>query len=390
MSLTAWRVVALAAALAILWRIITVNAVLFDEHGRPRLFTAPRTPIEATREREALVGILERNPAEVIALVMLALDHERNGDVARAARAFEVAGAVAPIDRDVLQASAAFFLRQKRNAEAAARLGLLVEHFSDYEMSFPALTQLLVAGDPAWKSLAARNPAWLGRFITHGCAQQLDAALLAPLLQKRIDSARAQAAEVDCVTSKLRTAGAWEAAYQVWLNSLGRERLRDVGHIFNGGFEQAAGVGFDWQPAQGSDRSTGHGVDFAPGGGGAGKRALRVVYNGKRQAAPAIQQYLVVNPGRYELSGMARIDSLNSVRGLQWTVRCAARPGTPRLGTSERFLGSGEWRRFAFDVTVPADCAGQVLQLEPVGFGEGTVYLAGTAWFDELRLERRR
>lgn len=391
MSLTAWRVATLAAALAILWRIITVNAVLFDERGRPRLFTAPRTPIEAPQERQALVGILERNPAEVSALVMLALELERGGDVARAARAFEVAGAVAPIDRDVLRASASFYLRHGRNAEAATRLGLLAEHFSDFEASFPALTHLLVAGDPAWKSLATRNPTWLGRFVTNGCAQQFDAALLAPLLQKRIDSGRAQATEVDCVTRKLRTAGAWEAAYQVWLNSLGRERLRDVGHIFNGGFELAPGVGFDWEPAQGSDRVTGHSVDFAAGGaGGAGKRALRVVYNGRRQAAPAIQQYLVVTPGRYELSGMARLESLNSVRGLQWSVRCASRPGASMLGASERFLGSGEWRRFAFEVTVPAECAGQVLRLEPAGFGEGTVFLAGTAWFDELRLERRR
>jgi len=29
-----------------------------------------------------------------------------------------------------------------------------------------------------------------------------------------------------------------------------------------------------------------------------------------------------------------------------------------------------------------------VLRLEPVGLGQGTVFLAGEAWFDEMRLRR--
>ena len=146
----------------------------------------------------------------------------------------------------------------------------------------------------------------------------------------------------------------------------------------------------DWKPAGGAERETGRVVEFAISKGAAGKRALRVVYNGKRQSAPAIVQYLAVPPGSYEFSGLARVDSLNSVRGLQWAVRCGAKDRSPLLAASERFLGSSEWRRFAFEVVIPRDCAGQVLQLEPVGLNEGTTYLAGTAWFDDLRLKRQR
>ena len=43
-----------------------------------------------------------------------------------------------------------------------------------------------------------------------------------------------------------------------------------------------------------------------------------------------------------------------------------------------------------FEAVVPEGCPGQVLQLEPVGMDEGTTFLAGTAWFDDLRLTRRR
>ena len=52
--------------------------------------------------------------------------------------------------------------------------------------------------------------------------------------------------------------------------------------------------------------------------------------------------------------------------------------------------GSSEWRRFSFEVAVPNDCHGQLLQLEPLGLADGTVYLAGTAWFDDLVLRRLR
>ena len=193
------------------------------------------------------------------------------------------------------------------------------------------------------------------------------------------------------MTEKLRAAGRWEQAYQVWLNTLPRERLADVGYVFNAGFEHAAsGVGFDWMPSRGAERETGHAVEFAATRGAGGKRALRVTYNGKRQAVPAIRQLMALPPGRYELSGRGRVDSLNSVRGVQWTLRCAAADEAPPLAASERFLGSSEWRPFTVELAIPRDCPGQVLQLEPVGMHEGTTFLSGTAWFDDLRLARQR
>ena len=120
------------------------------------------------------------------------------------------------------------------------------------------------------------------------------------------------------------------------------------------------------------------------------KRALRVSYNGKRQVVPAIGQLMVLPPGRYQLAGRGRVDSLNSVRGVQWTIRCAAAENAPLLAASERFLGSSEWRGFAVEVVIPAGCPGQVLQLEPVGMNEGTTFLSGTAWFDDLGIARQR
>lgn len=381
----AWRAGAIAVGLLLAWRIITVNAVLYDEGGRPRL------PAEAT-DVATLGALLRANPAEVAALLVLAEQHERAGDRARAASAHESAAEIAPADRDRLRLSAAYYLREGRLAEAAVQLDRLATQFDEYERTFPLFSKLAAARDPGWARIAARNPPWLGSFIVAACRQGLDPALLAPLLQLRVAAGRAQAAEVDCVSDKLRAAGRWESAYLVWINTLPRERLADLGNVFNGGFEAAASnVGFDWKVATGSERELGHALEFAPARGASGKRALRVTYSGKAQTKPAIQQYLALAPGRYELSGLAHIDSLNSVRGLQWAVRCVDNDAPARtIGATERFLGATEWHSFAADFQVPAGCAGQVLQLVPVGLDEGATYVSGTAWFDDLKIARKR
>lgn len=385
---TAWRAGAVAIGLLLAWRAITVNAVLFDDNGRPRLLQAGQS--QATEGD--LVALLRANPAEVAALLVLAQEREARGDVEGATRAYESAARLAPLDRDTLAMSAGFFLRQKRVPQALSQLDLLVENYGEHDKAFPVFAQLLAAREPGMQAIAARNPAWLGAFIVDGCRRGTDPLLLAPLLQKRAASGRAQPAEVECVSSKLRAAGRWDVAYQAWLNTLPSARLADVGFVFNGGFEHASSeLGFDWRPARGTERELGSAATFSPASGAAGKRALRVAYTGKRQARPAIEEYMTAPPGRYELSGLARMEQLTSVRGLQWTVRCmrGEAPGKV-LASTERFLGGGEWRRFSVPVVIPPDCPGQVLQLVPVGLDEGTTYVAGTAWFDDLRLSRSR
>jgi tetratricopeptide (TPR) repeat protein len=380
----AGRAAILAASLFVLWRILVVNAVLVDERGRNR--------IPEGGAQEVLRSVVRDNPGESAALLGLAGLDEAAGRARAAADKLAAARGIAPISREALEQSAAFLLRQKRYAEALDLLDRMAEQYHDYEHAFPALGRLLAAREPEWDALARRNPPWLGDFIVAQCAQSaVDPALLAPLLMPRTAAGRTRAQQIDCVTQRLRAAGRWEEAYQVWLNTLPRERLAEVGHVFNGGFEQPpSGVGFDWIATRGTERQTGQVVEFISSRGGSGQRALRVAFNGKRQTGVPIRQYLVVPAGAYRFSGRGPVDSLNSARGVQWTLRCAGGERGPLLGASERFLGSSEWRDFDFEVTIPPGCPGQVLQLEPVGMEQGTTFLAGTVWFDDLALVRRR
>jgi hypothetical protein len=390
-----WRLAIVALALALAWRVIHVNAVLYDDDGRPRL-PVPESGALPTgaAERDQVASVLRESPAQAAALLVLARDHEQNANPEAARRAYLAAYQLAPVDREVLAAAAGFFLRQGKAAEALALLDRMAENFPETrEQAFPVFAALLAspAHAAAWNAVAARGPAWLGPFMLSTCARGVDPSLLLPLFFKRVAAGAATPAQTGCLVDRLRRAGRWDEAYQVWLNTLPRERLADVGFVYNGSFEYApSGIGFDWMPARQPEREVGHSVDVAQTSGAVGKRALRVSYNGKRQSGAAIAQYLALPPGRYEMSGFGRPNGMSAGRGVHWTVRCVAdgKPQAP-LADSERFVGSSEWRRFVFDVTVPESCRAQVLQLEAVGIDEGPAYVSGTAWFDDLLLRRR-
>jgi hypothetical protein len=392
MNALALRVGIVLGAALLLWRVAHVNLVVYDPAGRPTLPAAATASLDsAADDRALLTGMLRENPAQVEALLLLARERERAGDANQARRAYQAAFQVAPMDRMVLGAAAEFFLRQGADAQSLAMLDRLVDSYPETrKAAFPVLAQMLSERrEPAgWNAIAARRPAWIGPFIVSSCERGVDPAVLVRLFLDRVAARSATAAETGCLVDRLRDGDRWREAYQVWLNTLPQERLADVGFVFNGGFEHTpSGIGFDWRPTLSRERDSGHTVEMLQGAGATGKRALRVSYNGKRQAGIPIAQYLALAPGRYEMSGLARPQSITVGRGVQWTLRCVrgGRAEAP-MAASERFVGSSEWRRFAFEVIVAPDCPGQVLQLEPVG--EGSVYLAGSAWFDELVLRR--
>ena len=385
-----------AACLLLVWRVVQVNVGLYDESGRPRL--PESAPIAtAASDSELLRRVLGDNPAEVDALLLLARDRERAGDLRETRRAYQAALELAPMDREVLGSGSEFFLQQGETATALAMLDRLVDSYPEARSrAFPVLARLLVekrdAG--AWDAIAARNPAWIGPFIVQSCRQGTDPAYLVPLFFARVRDHRGSAEEAGCLIERLRDSDRWQQAYQVWLNMLPPDRLANVGHIFNGSFEYpVSGVGFDWILARTQAREIGYTTEISQLGGPSGNRVLHVMYNGKRQMGLPAAQYLALPPGRYEMSGNARSQSIVSARGIQWALRCVkeGKPQVPApLAASERFAGSSEWRRFSFDVSIPADGPGQLLQLEPVGiYTEGIVYLAGAAWFDDLVLRRR-
>lgn len=393
--LALWRAAVGVAALALLWRVIVVNGLLFDLGGRAHL-PAPAassdTAAAHAQATRALRDVLKANPAEVAALLMWAAD-VRDQSPETAERAYRTAVQLAPADRDVLGAAASFLLARGHASEAMQHLETLADLFPETrERAFPLLAGYFFSpeGTAAWNDVVLRNPAWVPPFIVSSCESGLDPSVLAALLVKRIGAGVATDAEVACVIERLRLADRWSEAYQLWLNSLSRAQLADVGFVYNGGFEsQPVATGFDWTLQPRPERDTGHAAEIVRLPVSSGTHSLRVAYNGKRQAGIPAAQYLVAPAGRYEMSGMVRIERMTLGRGVHWTIRCvdAGRRGAV-IAESERFIGSTEWQRFAFAAAIPEDCPGQILQLEPVGPEGSVAFAGGTVWFDDLVLRR--
>ncbi len=387
------RLALAAFALVLLWRAILVNVVLYDENGRPRLDSARAAPApEAPAfDPSMLRRVIRDNPGEVAALLMLARALEGEGRRAEAKAAYGAALELAPLDRDVLAFSAAFYLRQD-DPHGVRILGrLAAQPWAALDRVFTALHEVIASRrqPAAVAALFAADPPWLGAFVKDACARGVDPALFLPLLLRKA-GAGAPLPEALCAVERLRAAGRWDEAYQLWLNTLPRERLSQVGFVFNGGFEHAAsGAGFDWLLQPRPERETGHVAEAVQAQGAAGKRALRVAYNGKRQSGVAAQQYLALRPGTYELTGIARPQAIVSPRGIQWSVRCADAARPARIAASERFVGSSEWRRFAMELRIDAWCPAQLLQLEPAVEDGAAAFVAGVAWFDDLAIRRR-
>lgn len=394
-ALSLSRLAIVAISLALLWRIIQVNVVMYEDTGRPRLVPRPAvaTPGESSSQKAALQQVLRGNPGEVAALLMLAQRLEAEGDEAGAARAYRVALGVAPLEMGTLALAADHFLRRGDSA-GIELLGRLAAHYPESrERVFAVLVQAMASGlhRDALDALFRENPPWVGSFIADSCARGVDLAVLMPALLRRSGVGQAGAAETACAIDRLKAAGRWQQAYQLWLNTLPRERLKEVGLVFNGSFEfPPTERGFDWILQARPEREAGHAAQVYQAAGASGKRALRVAYNGRRQAGVPVRQFLALTPGNYELTGMGRPDGIKAARGIHWTLRCLE-AGQPQaaIASSERFLGSSEWRRFAMELRVADSCVGQVLQLEPVGDDGALAFVSGNAWFDDLRLRRR-
>ena len=392
-------------ALLLVWRIVEVNTVLYDLNGRPGTpsFSTPESSDPSANvatslrssQREMLFGMLRQNPSDAATALLLAREFEREGNFSEASRAYGFAYQLAPSNATVLHDLARFSVRQGDIAAALGHMEKLMDLYPDpsYRL-FPVMAELVSSGRQprVWEAIVARDPAWLGDFLHAACNGGTDPGVLAPLLFKRIAAGKATPNESSCMVEHLRSAGRWDDAYLVWLNTLPRERRGFVGYVFNGGFEYPlSGAGFDWIPTNQEANIVGHSVETAPAAGATGKRALRITYNGKRQQGSPIAQFLALVPGHYQLSGRVRIEDEKLDRGVQWTLRCVVQSKPqPLIANSEPFKSAGEWRPFAFDVTIPEDCKGQTLQLEAVGIDIGMQFPAGIVWFDDLVLRQSK
>lgn len=403
--LIAWVVfIPLAGVLA--WRIVSLNMADYyaQSSGKEAVAAAlnwradhPKALLQAgiaaiEQDPRGAQALLERaasaNPAEGRAMALLGALREAGGDAASARQAMTHAAWLSPQRTDVQAVLANYWLRQGDLGRALNHLNVVLRHGAEGAQQYYALL-LKLAEEPRQQAsfaplLKEKLPWWPG-FFAYAAENATRADSVRMLYHLQGNGPNAGNGNIlRHFLARLQREGATTEAYFAWLNSLPKDRLGQLANIYNGGFElPISDLGFDWV----RQRNPAAVVETSVTYGATGSKALHIAFNGQRIHFQNIYQQLMLAPGSYRLLGRVRPDSLQAERGMQWQIYCAGQSAP--LGSSERFVGSEQWRHFSSQFKVPTNgCTTQILRLELMGSAALDYEATGSIWFDDMAVER--
>jgi len=404
--LATWLLLGLGASL-LAWRILVINLSDFflqddstnaaayalrwdDTHARGLfmmgLESAQKNPAESLRYLDTAV---RRNPAEGRSYVIIGRIKENQGDLTAAEQAMMIASQMSPRRTDVQQEVSAFWMRRGNVVRAMEHLNVVLTFCdSPRPIVFPDLLRL--AENPATRAayvpLLQQPVTWWSQFFSYAAENAVQVETLRALFEMQAKGPNTATADgLRAYLKRLQREGFWTESYFVWLNSLRKDQLGNIGNLFNGSFEEPiSNLGFDWivEPA-GQVLA-----EAAPTYGTTGSKALRIIFRGPRVQYRHLSQHLVLEAGIYTLRGRARPESLDAVHGVQWSIYCLGQ--REPLASSERFTGTDQWRHFSTQFTVPnSGCPVQLARLELAGRATLDFEAKGTVWFDDMSIERQ-
>lgn len=344
----------------------------------PYLDLCPAAPSPQGRA-QALRSEIAANPGYSQAYVRLAFVDTANGS-----RVLEAAARLAPANASVTTMQAGQALEQQDLPAAIAPLVSLVEHGYNDKAAL-VLARLIVSG--RWQLLADHvtpGTHWFERVLAQMPAAQGPFSAALPLVVLGLDRGVFPPSELLPYVRLLKTSGAWNDAYSLWV-ALHKGKSPT---IYNAGFVQPFEEnGFDWEvtgqhPIGRAGALLGRASDETRGS------LLDIRFTGRPFAVPLVRQYLFLGPGRYRLHGDYKTAQLRMEQGLAWTVRCTA--STVEAGKSPGLNDTANaWRPFEFVFTVPPRCGWVAsLQLEAFAPFEATLGSRGRASFAALALEK--
>jgi len=392
LALIGYQVVATAMAdstartdpdVALSWR--PNHAIAHAETARLLLREAEAAGTTAEAESH-LRSALAASPVAPGAFRMLGLAADAAGDEALAAEILTHAGGMSNRDIAVELWLLNHMARTGDYRGVVEQADTVMRTRSDLRRPlFTVLLELAMADEtrPFVVDVLAQKPPWRGSFFAAATPRD-GGALVGRQLMTALNEAGAALTpeETARVVNALVGAGAYQLGYLTWTSLLPPERRATIPYVYNGDFEvEPSGIVFDWviRPARGVR------TEIVDQGGERGN-ALRVAFSGRRVAYNHMTKMLLLAPGSYRLTGLARAQALETERGLTWGVTCA--DARTVLAATTPLKGTFDWRQMALDLTVPPDCPAQVLSLALQTEARLDRIVAGTAWFDDLAIAR--
>ena len=369
--ITPVRVAALAPGLAFvaLTGYLALMAAVTPEavERAPQSLTALRKlpPGELREALSSAQDAFARNPLDAERLLQLSRVIEAGGDEEAARRLKLIAGDMRPRDTRI-QAEALAILIQRRDFEAAmTSLDGLIRARPNRASALHAVVAD-IATDPEGRGAVvaklAERPPWREPFIAETIRSGR-----ARLAQQLMSDLRATGTppgtpELALIVSHYLKAGEVDAAYGAWLASLTPEELRRVRLVYDGGFEgEVRGLGFDWtvKPAKGLTHR------LFPRNTASMDMSLQLDFSDFREGFSHLSQILRLRPGRYRLTGEARIEAIQPITEFHFRIHCLAAGQRVMLAEAPPLPQSSQWIAFEGTFTVPpAGCKDQALSLE--------------------------
>jgi tetratricopeptide (TPR) repeat protein len=390
LAFAAWR--AYTLSLANIWAEHASSKSLQIRSGFPRaVFARAERRIRHGQPAAADNGVLRQaladSPLDGRGFRYLAAAADTHDDHEAALRLYALAAARSPRDLPSLAWLGDRELERGDYRAALARLDRIIRVEPQREHHLQDVFLKMAVTPAAQSALAdalAASPPWRERTLRRILARRNNSAAVFPLIERlRHQPGGLTDEELSTWIDRLAADGQWGAAYSTWVESLSPEASRQIGNVFNGSFEhEPSQAGFDWR----FEGVAGAHASIEQTTQAAGNLALRVAFSDDRVPFKHVRQLLALPPGRFRLSGRARLENLRTQRGLVWNVTCF---GTKTaLGQSEALSGSRDWSLFTVEFEVPAHgCGGQWLTLMVPARIPAEQRIGGVAWFDDLKVK---
>lgn len=389
-----------AAALLLSWRVVSVNVAQYQATTDNPSVTTWNVDIpdilliqavqaiesDPAKARHLALRAAWGNPADGRAFLIMALLWEQQGKLDMAKKAIAIVDFLTPRRAENQLQVGNFWARQGDLVRALPHWSVAMQMNPDFTQAlFPQLLRIAeVPGyRPAFTQLAGDPPAWWDDFFLYAIHNAIQLDTLKAIYLALEKSAKGPGRIVrKAYLDRLMLEGMWTEAYFVWMNSLDADQLLGLGNLYDGGFEyDTPDAGYGWRFATGNTFT----LDAQTTYGATGEKALRVEFLGSRLPTLTLaEQFLMLDPGQYQLSGRFRIDSLKAARGMYWVLSCAT---GKTLAQSEYFQESAPWKGFALGFQVPSlGCEAQKIELMMDPADARRSDLSGIVWFDDVAI----
>jgi hypothetical protein len=310
------------------------------------------------------------------------------GDTAAAARFMQAAA-----QRSLRSPAALYWLMQRKvtegNTDAAVTLADTLLRIRPSAVSIVGRTLAEIASSPRGVddvvAVLAKPAPWRSNFLRFLNADVgYGDRSLKLLVGLRTSAHPPTEQEIDAYVWSLAINHKFELAYYAWLQFLPPEKARAASLLFNGNFRfNPSPVPFDWTMPGGNGVIS----EIAEDDSLPGNNVLWIELGGGRVNFGPISELLVLEAGRYSLSGLSK-GKLDGPRGLKWQVACIA-PASALIAETPMMLGDiSQWAQFSMRFEVPAGCAAQSLRLILDARSLSETLVSGTIAFADLKIVR--